>query len=150
MSKSQADAPTLLGVLIAGAFVGRLWPAAGGWTVAIAGLVLLTILFAYDREGDRTLWQSIAFGAVCGFCLVHVCFPLLLRLRVTQPGWTFYTPNGVGTPVAEGAPLDWPAMIWLAGGVIFTIVDRARMSARQVPPGRAMFEPIPRTVSALG
>jgi hypothetical protein len=88
----------------------------------LSGLTLLVVLLAYDRQGARTGWQSLAFAFVCGLALLlAILYPLTLLL----PG--FASTN------------QFPALVWLVGTAAFWFIDRARMDGRQVAsyPGYA-------------
>jgi hypothetical protein len=79
----------------------------------MAGLTLLVTLFAYDRRGARTGWQSLAFAFVAGLALMlAILYPLRLLLA--------------GFAVTN----ELPALVWLVGTATFWFIDRARMDAR--------------------
>jgi hypothetical protein len=80
---------------------------------SVSGLTLLVSLFAYDRRGARTGWQSLAFAFVAGLALLlAILYPLRLLLA--------------GFAVTN----ELPALVWLVGTAAFWFTDRARMDAR--------------------
>ncbi len=95
---------------------------------AVGGLIILFVLFAYDREGDRSGLQSLAFGAVCGFALM----PIILALQETNV-------------VARGGGLGglFAPLAWVVATLIFTLIDRARMSSRVAVPRAPAVMSIP-------
>ena len=111
MPKPESNALTLLAILIAGALIGRFW---AGPSAALAGIVLLVILFSYDAEKERTPWQSLGFAAVAGFCLIPVC----------QVAFGY-----VGLEIA----IRWPAVNWIEGIIVFLVIDRVRMNRAPAP-----------------
>ncbi len=113
MPKPESNVLTLLAVLIAGALVGR----TNSWTTTLAGLVLLVILFAYDGQArERTLWQSVGFAGVCGYCTLLV-FSGILPL--------------IGQ--SNSSAIYLPSLIWIAATILFLLIDRARNPAAPVP-----------------
>jgi hypothetical protein len=79
----------------------------------VSGLTLLVSLFAYDRRGARTGWQSLAFAFVAGLALL---LAILYPLRLLLAGFTVTN--------------ELPALVWLVGTAAFWFIDRARMDAR--------------------
>ncbi len=79
----------------------------------LSGLTLLVSLFAYDRRGTRTGWQSLAFAFVAGLALLLV---ILYPLRLLLAG--FAVTN------------ELPTLVWFVGTAAFWFTDRARMDAR--------------------
>jgi len=78
-----------------------------------SGLTLLVSLFAYDRRGARTGWQSLAFAFVAGLALL---LAILYPLRLLLAGFTVTN--------------ELPTLVWLVGTAAFWFTDRARMDAR--------------------
>ncbi len=68
MLKSQISSATLVGATLAGVVVLMVLQGPFTWLASIGALILLLILLSYDQDGYRSLFQSIAFSAVCGFC----------------------------------------------------------------------------------
>ncbi len=68
MLKSQINSATLVGATLAGAVVLMVLQGPFMWLASSGALILLLILLSYDRDGYRSLFQSVAFSAVCGFC----------------------------------------------------------------------------------
>lgn len=124
MGNSRIDAVALFLALIAAVFTfGSLRPYT--WTTAIVGVVILFVLFAYDPEGYRSGFQSLAFAATCGFALVLIASPIL-QLRTGNPDRVYQ---------------EYLPITWIAATIIFILIDRARMGSRAhvvaVPaPGR--------------
>ena len=133
MPKSELTALTLLGVFIAGPLAGRTFPGGEPWTSFLTGFTLLIILFAFDRDTQRTVWQSVAFAATCGFCLTVATPGVLQYLGVIPVGQTYSSPGLHGTAVPV-QPFPWTPLIWLAASVLFCIVDRSRMSGQPTAP----------------
>lgn len=129
MSKSEVDSTVLLLAVIAGAAALLLIPSGQSWLCGVAGLIALITLFAYDIEGSRSVFQSLAFSAVCGFSLAVALVPV-------AP--TLFSLTGPADPQLGG---KWLPILWLASTVLFIVIDRARMSGRlasdrAVPPAR--------------
>jgi hypothetical protein len=118
MSKNEVDSTVLLLALIAGAAALLLIPAGHSWLCGAAGLILLITLFAYDVEGSRSVFQSFAFSAVCGFSVAVALVPVAPAL---------FSLTGPADPQLGG---KWLPIIWLASTVLFIVIDRARMSGR--------------------
>jgi len=99
----------------------------------LSGFTILVTLFAYDRRGARTGWQSLAFAFVCGLALqLAILYPLVLLLS------GFALTNQL------------PALVWLAGTAIFWFVDRARMDARHAASFNAYPQPpVPQAVPSI-
>jgi hypothetical protein len=87
-----------------------------------SGLAILVMLFAYDRRGARSGWQSLAFAFVCGLALLLAIFYPLTLLALT-----FVSKDQL------------PALVWLVGTAAFWFIDRARMASRHAAsfPGYA-------------
>jgi len=99
----------------------------------LSGLTILVALFAYDRRGARTGWQSLAFAFVCGLALLlAISYPLALLLS------GFALTN------------QFPALVWLAGTAVFWFVDRARMDARYAASFTGYAQPpVPQAVPSI-
>ncbi len=76
MSRNEVDSTVLLLAVIAGVVALLLIPPGQIWLCGVAGLILLITLFAFDLEGVRSVLQSFAFAAVCGFSLAVAIAPL--------------------------------------------------------------------------
>jgi hypothetical protein len=70
MKRSEIDPAALLGAVLAAGLVLMIEKGPFGWLSTVGGLMLLMVIFAYDQEGHRSVFQSIAFSGVAGFCLV--------------------------------------------------------------------------------
>ncbi len=117
MSKFSIDAPALAAAVLAGALALLTLPGPFGLLGSIGGLTLLLILFSFDQEGYRSVFQSIAYGSVCGFCLA-LASAAVFRF--------FAAPSGVNERLSR----EWLPFTWLVTTIIVSIIDRARMSAR--------------------
>jgi hypothetical protein len=128
MSKNEVDSTVLLLAVIAGAAALLLIPAGHSWLCGAAGLIVLITLFAYDVEGSRTVVQSFAFSAVCGFSLATTLVPVAPTLfSLTGP-----TDPQLGS--------KWLPIIWVASTVLFIVIDRARMSGRVPTDGAGLSQ----------
>jgi hypothetical protein len=118
METSRIDSLALLTAVIAIALAFAVAHGEFGYLSSIGGLTLLLILFAYDRQGYRSGWQSLAFAAVGGLCVALASgfgFALLLK-PPAAPAHDFYD--------------NWLALAWLVATFVFTTIDRVRMSSR--------------------
>jgi hypothetical protein len=135
METSRIDSVALLVAVVALALVFAAAHGEFNYLTSIAGFSLLLILFAYDRQGYRSGWQSLAFAAVAGLALALAgAFAFVLYLHPARD------------------ILDkWLALTWLAGAFVFCVMDRVRMSSRApaslgLTAGSVMPPPV--TVSA--
>ena len=135
METSRIDSVALLVAIVALALAFAAAHGEFSYLTSIAGLSLLLVLFAYDRQGYRSGWQSLAFAAVAGLSLALAgAFVFVLSLRPSRD------------------ILDkWLALTWLAGAFVFCVMDRVRMSSRApaslgLTAGSVMPPPV--TVSA--
>jgi hypothetical protein len=115
MAESQIESPALIGAAVAaglGLFVSQ---SSFGWLSTAGGLTLLLILFGYDRQGFRSGLQSVAFAMVCGLAFVLAAGIVLQRI-IDRPSMEI-----------------WLGVAWAGATVIFTAVDRTRVSARAFP-----------------
>jgi hypothetical protein len=120
MPKSHIDATALAAVVIASALA--LLPASFAWLSSIAGLTLLFVLLSFDREGYRSVFQSLAFAAVFGICLtVAARAPLQVLASGSQV-------HSTTDPRVNG---EWLPLLWVCVTVIFWGIDRGRMSGRE-------------------
>lgn len=121
MQKSQIDAATLAAATVAAALALMLLPGPFAWLASIGGLILLVILFSYDREGYRSLFQSLAFSAVCGFCFALAAGAI----------FQFMAANGE-VHLANGQwSSKWLPLTCVFATAVFWNIDRARMGARE-------------------
>jgi hypothetical protein len=135
METSRIDSVALLVAIVALALAFAAAHGEFSYMTSIAGLSLLLVLFAYDRQGYRSGWQSLAFAAVTGLSLALAgAFVFVLGLHPARD------------------ILDkWLALTWLAGAFVFCVMDRVRMSSRApaslgLTAGSVMPPPV--TVSA--
>jgi hypothetical protein len=134
MSKSQLDGTGLL-VAVAAAALSMMLFSSGqfDWLGSICGLALLFIVLGYDREGYRSVLESIGFAATIGLCLT-VASTIILRVlagTLAQPA-----------PIAGRIGGEWMPAIWFFVTIVFCMIDRARMSGR-VPQAAIQTSPFP-------
>jgi len=131
MDKSEMNPPTLLLAVLASGFLLSDFASKDAHhpLAAVGGLIILFVLFAYDREGDRSGLQSLAFGAVCGFALMPIILALQEMNVVARGGGGF---GGLFAPLA-----------WVVATLIFTLIDRARISSRVAVPRAPAVMSIP-------
>src|ERR1700733_8403602 len=116
MENSRIDAAGLLIAAAAATLVFFAVQMNFGYLSSLAGLTLLLVVLAYDRQGYRSGLQSMAFAAVCGACLT-LALASVLRLD-----------SSAGYPKLDHAVFEeWLSIGWLVGTVVFWGVDRARM-----------------------
>jgi hypothetical protein len=118
METSRIDSVALLTAVVAIALAFAVAHGEFGYLTSIGGLTLLLVLFAYDRHGYRSGWQSLAFAAIAGLCVALASgFGFALFLKPAQaPAPDFYD--------------KWLALAWLVATFVFTTIDRVRMSTR--------------------
>lgn len=120
MGKSRIDAWSLFLALAAGAVLLAVLNSFGwifAWLSGIGGLILLFVLFSYDREGVRSGFQSLAFSGVCGFAL------MLIVAAVFQSGV-------LGNIARDRVFGEYLPIAWLCATFVFIVIDRARMGPR--------------------
>lgn len=129
MLKSEVNALTLLAAFIAAGLSSTIAPERSIFAQPLVGVVLLIVLFSYDREGHRNTGQSLGFAAVAGYCVARAVLPLLATFIL----------NSQDT-------LPWLSIIWIVGTLILWAIDISRMGKRAtaaqpylVPP------PVPQT-----
>ena len=112
MNEFRITPQVLINVVIAASLVLLFSSAPFGFLTTIGGIALLLILFSYDQGARRSVFQSLAFSAVCGLSVVLAA--------------------GIGLQrMAARKDLDvWFAGVWLCATVVAMAIDRARMSAR--------------------
>ena len=118
MSKSQIDSVALIAATLAGGVALLLLPSGLLWITSLIGLILLLILLAYDGDERRSVFQTVAFSAVCGFCLT------LVSLAVYQ-----FLFKG-SAPELGQLTRTWMPLTYLGATVLMLLVDFARMTAR--------------------
>src|SRR5437763_1609301 len=125
MTNSRIDAIALLSAMIAAGLGLMLVTGPLAWLSSIAGIVLLLIVCAYDREGYRSVFQRLPFSMVCGFSLV-------LSAGAGLRFWAVHSESP--GPDAQFAVVYltvlWLPLIWACASVIFWASDRARMKNR--------------------
>jgi hypothetical protein len=130
MTTSRVSLPALAAIFIAGLVALH---DTQNLLACLSGLTLLVALFAYDRRGARTGWQSLAFALVCGLALLlTILYPLNLLLSKL-----------VSTD-------QMPALVWLAGAAVFWFIDRARIDARHAASFPAYAQqPVPQAAPSI-
>ncbi len=121
MSKLQIDG-TALAVSVLGVALGfTLLPGPFAWLASIAGLVLAIVLLGYDREGYRSVMESLGFSAAVALCLT-LASAVLLRSVSASPGQPGNFEGRIGS--------EWMPLIWVGLTILIAVIDRARMSGR--------------------
>lgn len=118
MPKFRIDA-SILAVALAGALALRLSSGTFEWLSSVAGLSLLFVLFAFDVEGYRSIFQSLALASVAGFC-VSIAAQLPYELLASNQD-----PHQVQLRLT---------FTWAFATVVLWAIDRARMSGRVEAP----------------
>jgi hypothetical protein len=116
MESSRINPVALLAAVIAGALALTAARGDFGYLSTIGGLTALLVLFAYDQEGYRGILQSLAFSAVCAFCLMLASGFGLLSLNLSSPA-----------AIHE----KWLPLTWVIATFVLLVVDRMRMSSRE-------------------
>lgn len=127
------NAVTLLAVLIAAGLSQTIMPEHSMFAQPLVGVVLLVVLFSYDREGYRDSGQSLAFGAVAGYCATRVLYPLLADSVL----------SALGT-------LPWFSIIWIIAALTFWAIDISRMAKRAVAAQQYAANPVVAQPAAAG
>lgn len=143
MERSRINSAGLLAAVVAAALILLLAHTDFGFLTTAGGLTLLFVLFAFDREGRRSVFQSLAFGAVCGFCLMLVA-GIIFQYSVSQS-------NPDISASARQTYFDVRlSAVWAFTTVLLWAIDRGRMSSRatyEAPaiaagaPGHRQFVP---------
>ena len=115
MHKSGIDGTVLLTAAIAVALALRSTPNPFDWITGIAGLTLLLVLLSFDGGSFRSVFQSLAYAAVCGLALVLIAGSVFQMVATNQD--------------AHSVEMRLAAT-WLFGSVILWAIDRARMGSR--------------------
>jgi hypothetical protein len=137
------NALTLAAVLIALGLSGTTVPGLSLYGQMIAGVVLLVLLFAYDREGYRSMWQCFAFAGVAGACVATIASGILDLAGIpVERGVSFALST---TPPARlpAAPFPWTPVIWIGVTLIFWAVDMSRMQKRFAMQYAGVPQPAP-------
>jgi len=143
MTNSRIDAIALFAAMVAAGLGLMLLAGPLAWVSSIAGIILLFILFAYDREGHRSVFQSLAFAAVCGFCVV-------LAAAAALRFWAAHNElSGANAPVVQPFAVQWLPLVWACLTVVFWAIDRSRMTNREAPRSEHSGEAVTRARSRL-
>ena len=137
MERSRIDAAGLLCAVAAAVLVLLVAHLDFGLVTTAAGLTLLFVLFAYDREGRRSVFQSLAFSAVCGFCL------MLVSGAIFQFSLIESNADLSGAARESYFQLRLSA-VWAFATILLLFIDRSRMSGRTVYEAPAIVESGPK------
>ncbi len=135
MQKSQIDGVTLVVAVLAGALALTQISGPFAWMSSIGGLALLFVLLSFDQEGYRTVFQSLGFSAVCGFCAA-VASGIIFQLMANH-GEVHFANNQWATEYLPLTCAFATAVLW--------VIDLMRMSARKSAPIR-----VPRALGDIG
>jgi len=124
MQKSQVDSLTLILAALAATLSLTQISGPFAWMSSIGGFILLLVLFSFDQEGYRTVFQSLGFAAVCGFCAA-VASGIIYQILANHG--EVHLANGQWA--TEYLPLTCAFAT-----AIFWIIDLMRMSARKAAP----------------
>lgn len=140
MTGSRIDGTSLAAILAAGALILLLAAPSGfGYVTTIGGLALLFVVFAYDEEGARTIFQSLAYAASAAFALM-IAIGILFQISVNRAGDV--------TPAARQDFLQVRlAITWAFATVFFWAIDRARMGGRVAAEPAPKFSTVRRTLA---
>ncbi|MFL6465515.1 MAG: hypothetical protein ACJ73N_14030 [Bryobacteraceae bacterium] len=132
MSKSQIDSVALIAATLAGGLALLLIPSGLLWMTSLIGLILLLVLLAYDGDDRRSVFQTVAFSAVCGFCIT------LASIAVYE-----FLFKGIA-PDFPQLTRTWLPITYVCATVLVLLVDFARMSARvgSTHPFDALHSPL--------
>jgi hypothetical protein len=126
MKKSRIDAIALFAAMIAAGLAALQVPEPLAWIGSLAGIVLLLTIFAYDQEGYRSLFESLAFSAVCGFCVLVAAATgfraWIGRAQLLGPNVRLAIDPLTG---------DWLPLTWACLTALIWAIDRIRMNSRQ-------------------
>lgn len=126
MKKSRIDAIALFAAMIAAGLASLQIAQPLAWIGSIVGVVLLLTIFAYDQGGYRSLFESLAFSAVCGFCALVAAatgfHAWILRGQLLGPNVQLAI-----DPLAG----DWLLLTWACLTLLILAIDRIRMNSRQ-------------------
>ena len=125
MTKSHIGSVALIGATLAGGLALLLIPAGLLWVTSLIGLILLLVLLSYDGDEKRSAFQSVAFSAVCGFCIT------IAALAVYA-----FVLKGIAPEFAQ-LTRTWLPITYLCATIVVLLVDFARMSGRVGPDHQA-------------
>jgi uncharacterized membrane protein len=118
MSKSQIGSVALIAATLAGGLALLLIPHGLLWMTSLIGLILLLVLLAYDGDERRSIFQTVAFSAVCGFCIT------LASIAVYE-----FLFKGIA-PEFTQLTRTWLPVTYVCATMLILLVDLARMTAR--------------------
>lgn len=123
MERSRIDSAGLLCAAVAAVLVLLVAHLDFGLVTTAAGLTLLFVLFAYDQEGRRSLFQSLAFSAVCAFCLMLVS-GAIFQFSLTESN------ADLNAAARESYFQLRLSAVWVFATILLLFIDRSRMSGR--------------------
>lgn len=123
MERSRIDSTALLAAAIAAAIILFLTRTGFTYLTTIGGVTLLFVLFSYDREGKRSVFQSLAFSAVCGFC-VMLASGIIYQISLGPKN------ESLDAAAKEAYYQIRLAATWGFATLILWAIDCARMSGR--------------------
>lgn len=122
MQKWKLSGSGLVAAVVVGAIGFMLGPLRFGWTPTIVSAIVLTVLFVYDRTARRTLSESVAYAAVCGFLVVTaLMYPLYV-----------FVPEMTASPGDAFSSKPWLPVAWVVATIAVLAVDRMRANTRPV------------------
>jgi hypothetical protein len=140
MTGSRIEAASLALVLAAGVLILLLaTPTGFGYVTTIGGLILLFVILAYDQEGARSVFQSLAYAATAAFPLM-IAIGILFQISVNRAGDI--------TPAARQDFLQVRlAITWVFATIFLWAIDRARMGSRVSTESVPKFSTVRRTLA---
>lgn len=112
MNEFRITPLVLVTIVIASGFALVNYLGSFNWLTTIGGIILLLILFSYDRGEARSTFQSVAFGAVSALPLTLAIGILLQRF---------------GGSMNRQIEI---AIVWLCATIVLTAIDRGRAGAQ--------------------
>jgi len=138
MPKSQIGSVALIAATLAGGLALLLIPAGLLWMTSLIGLILLLVLLAYDGDEKRSVFQTVAFSAVCGFCITLALLAVYAFLL-----------KGIAPEFPQLAR-TWLPITYICATLLVLLVDLARMTARVAPTHSFAAVQSPLTASPVG
>ncbi len=128
MPKFQIDGTALAVSVLAAAFGFTLLTSNFAWVASIVGLVLAIVLLAFDREGYRSVLESLGFSAAVALCLALASAIPLLKFAQQS---------------LDEISQQWIPLTWIGLTILLWVLDRTRMSGRvqygTLPQGAPSF-----------
>jgi hypothetical protein len=119
MQRSQFELVALVAAVAASALALML-PEPYTWVTSISGFAVALILFSYDADGYRPMFQSLAFSGTCGLGVMVA--------SVVYYRWLM----GKGEVHMAGGRIEtvWLPLTWLGATLAIWAIDRIRMMGR--------------------